>query len=88
MKAAVASSDIVSLRMAHCRAEHAAREAQYHVAVYHYRLCLETAECREDRQATEFFALRLAECYGRMGMPGKAAAFHALASGDESLLPG
>lgn len=88
MNAVSAPSDIVALRMAHCRAEHAAREAQYHVAVYHYRLCLESAERREDQRATEFFALRLAECYGRMGLRDKAASFLALASGDDSLFPG
>ncbi|SEJ58069.1 hypothetical protein SAMN04488058_11129 [Deinococcus reticulitermitis] len=88
MNAVRAPSDIVSLRMAHCRAEHAAREAQYHIAVYHYRLCLETAERREDQQATEFFALRLAECYARMGMRDKATSFLALASGDEPDFPG
>ena len=68
-------TDIVSLRMSHCRAEHAAAEAQYHLAVLHYRECLETAERREDVQAVEFFALKLAECYEQMGLLDKARQF-------------
>ncbi|GGB62823.1 MULTISPECIES: hypothetical protein [Deinococcus] len=80
-------SDIVSLRMSHCRAEHAAREAQYHLAVLHYRTCLEAAERREDCRAVEFFALKLAGCYDQMGLKAKAASFRALAgSGDAPLL--
>ncbi|GGN37110.1 MULTISPECIES: hypothetical protein [Deinococcus] len=79
--------DIVSLRMSHCRAEHAAREAQYHLAVLHYRTCLEAAERREDCRAVEFFALKLAGCYDQMGLNAKAASFRALAgSGDAPLL--
>lgn len=60
-------SDIVSLRMNHCRAELAAKEARYHLAALHYRTCLEAAEVRQDAQATRFFALRLGECYEAMG---------------------
>lgn len=74
-----AQSDIVSLRMSHCRAEHAARSAQYHLAVLHYRTCLEVAERREDCRAVEFFALKLAGCYDQMGLSSKAASFRALA---------
>lgn len=81
-------SDIVTLRMNHCRAEHAAREAQYHLAVKHYRECLEAAERREDSQATEFFALKLAECYGFMGLREKAAQFSALAGSEDAPLLG
>lgn len=85
--ASILPSDIVSLRMSHCRAEHAAREAQYHLAVLHYRTCLETAERREDCRAVEFFALKLAGCYDQMGLNAKAASFRALAgSGDAPLL--
>lgn len=69
---------IVSLRMTHCRAESAAREGLYHVAVLHYRECLEAAERREDGQAVRFFALRLGDCYARMGLTDKAAQFRAL----------
>lgn len=76
-------SDIVSLRMSHCRAEQAAQTAQYHLAVQHYRACLEAAECREDCRAVEFFALKLALCYERMGLPDKAAQFRALANADD-----
>ena len=74
-----AQSDIVSLRMSHCRAEHAARSAQYHLAVLHYRTCLEVAERREDCRAVEFFALKLAGCYDQMDLGSKAASFRALA---------
>lgn len=81
------STDIVSLRMSHCRAEHAASGAQYHLAVLHYRECLEAAERREDCRAVEFFALKLAGCYEQMGLLDKAAGFRALAcSGDSPLL--
>ncbi|WP_084048031.1 hypothetical protein [Deinococcus hopiensis] len=80
-------TDIVSLRMSHCRAEHAALGAQYHLAVLHYRECLEAAERREDIRAIEFFALKLAGCYEKMGFHDKAAQFRALAcSGDLPLL--
>ena len=72
-------TDIVSLRMSHCRAEHAAAGAQYHLAVLHYRECLEAAERREDCRAVEFFALKLAECYDAMGLLEKARHFRALA---------
>ncbi|MBZ9750597.1 hypothetical protein GO986_13040 [Deinococcus sp. HMF7620] len=82
------TSDIVSLRMSHCRAEHAARSAQYHLAVLHYRTCLEVAECREDCRAVEFFALKLAHCYDRMGLGQKAASFRALADSSEPPLLG
>ncbi|WP_272976047.1 hypothetical protein [Deinococcus geothermalis] len=76
-------TDIVSLRMSHCRAEHAASGAQYHLAVLYYRECLEAAERREDCRAVEFFALKLAACYEKMGLTEKAAHFRALAgSGD------
>lgn len=70
--------DIVTLRVAHCRAEHAANGEQYHLAVMHYRTCLEAAERREDCQAVRFFALRLADCYDSMGLSHKAAEFRAL----------
>ncbi|GHF39097.1 hypothetical protein HNQ07_001786 [Deinococcus metalli] len=80
--------DIVSLRMSHCRAEHAAKAAQYHLAVLHYRECLESAEQREDIRATQFFALRLAECYGAMNLREKAAHFHALAGTEDAPLIG
>lgn len=80
--------DIVSLRMSHCRAEHAAQSAQYHLAVLHYRECLEAAERREDPQATEFFALKLAHCYAQMGLREKAAHFHALAGSEDAPLLG
>ncbi|WP_291423668.1 hypothetical protein [Deinococcus sp.] len=72
-------SDIVTLRISHCRAEHAAKQSQYHVAVLHYRCCLEAAECRQDHKATQFFALKLADCYEHMGLLGKAGTFRALA---------
>lgn len=78
--------DIVSLRMSHCRAEHAAQAAQFHLAVMHYRECLEAAERREDSQATEFFALKLAECYAQMGLRDKAEHFRALAGTDDAPL--
>lgn len=79
--------DIVTLRMTHCRAEQAAKTAQYHVAAQHYRTCLEVAEIRQDAQATQFFALQLADCYEYMGLPEKAQHFRALAenSGEFSL---
>lgn len=79
-----APSDIVSLRMTHCRAEHAAASAQYHLAVLHYRTCLEAAETRQDERATQFFALKLADCYDQMGFGAKAASFRALAGSDDS----
>lgn len=80
-------TDIVSLRMSHCRAEHAASAAQYHLAVLHYRDCLEAAERREDCHAVEFFALKLAACYELMGLNDKAGHFRALAcAGDTPLL--
>ncbi|GAA5514497.1 hypothetical protein Dcar01_03253 [Deinococcus carri] len=80
-------TDIVALRMSHCRAEHAALGAQYHLAVLHYRECLESAERREDCRAVEFFALKLAGCYEQMGLTDKAAHFRALACpGDLPLL--
>lgn len=80
-------TDIVSLRMSHCRAEHAASGAQYHLAVLHYRACLEAAERREDCHAVEFFALKLAACYELMGLTDKAGHFRALAcAGDTPLL--
>ncbi|WP_261664554.1 hypothetical protein [Deinococcus sp. Marseille-Q6407] len=73
------AKDIVTLRLSHCRAERAAQEARYHLAVMHYRSCLETAERREDCQAVQFFALRLAECYEQMNLNAKARAFRDLA---------
>lgn len=81
-------TDIVSLRMSHCRAEHAALGAQYHLAVRHYRDCLEAAERREDCRAVEFFALRLAACYEQMGLTDKARQFRALACPDDAALLG
>lgn len=72
-------SDIVSLRMSHCRAEHALVTAQYHLAALHYRSCLEAAEARGDCQAIQFFALKLAACYDHMNLRQKAAQFRALA---------
>lgn len=72
-------SDIVSLRMSHCRAEHALTAAQYHLAALHYRCCLEAAEVRQDCQAVRFFALKLADCYDHMHLREKAAQFRALA---------
>ncbi|MFC3831414.1 MULTISPECIES: hypothetical protein [Deinococcus] len=83
-----AQRDIVSLRMSHCRAEHAAAEARYHLAVLHYRECLESAEQREDLRATRFFAARLAECYAAMDLSDKAAQFQALAGADDTPLLG
>ncbi len=71
-------TDIVTLRVAHCRAEHAAHGEQYHLAVMHYRTCLEAAERREDCQAVRFFALRLGDCYEQMGLLHKAQEFRAL----------
>lgn len=70
--------DIVTLRMTHCRAEQAANLAQYHLATLHYRTCLEVAELREDAQAVQFFALKLADCYEFMGLREKAVNFRAL----------
>lgn len=78
--------DIVTLRMTHCRAEQAARLAQYHLAVAHYYTCLEVAEVRQDAQATQFFALKLADCYEYMGLHEKARSFHALASSNDDIL--
>lgn len=78
--------DIVTLRMTHCRAEQAASLAQYHLAALHYRTCLEVAELRQDAQATSFFALKLADCYEQMGMPGKAAQYRDLAATPADLL--
>ena len=88
MTAASLPCDIVSLRMAHCRAEHAAGSRQYHLAVLHYRTCLEVAERREDCRAMQFFALRLAECYEAMGLRNKAHAFRHLADADDTALRG
>ena len=79
-------SDIVSLRMSHCRAEQAVRTAQYHLAVLHYRCCLEAAENREDCQAIRFFALKLASCYEQMHLREKALQFRALAEEGEGPL--
>ena len=79
-------SDIVSLRMSHCRAQHAAEQAQYHLAVRYYRECLEAAERREDCRAMEFFALRLCECYESMGMLDKARHFRAMGCAGDSLI--
>ena len=70
--------DIVTLRVAHCRAERAASGEQYHLAVMHYRTCLEAAERREDCQAERFFALRLGDCYDSMGLAHKAQEFREL----------
>lgn len=78
--------DIVTLRMTHCRAEQAARLAQYHLAVLHYRTCLEVAELRQDGQAMQFFALKLADCYEHMGLREKARSFQALANGNDDFL--
>ena len=78
--------DIVTLRMTHCRAEQAANLAQYHLAVAHYRTCLEEAELRQDAQAMQFFALKLADCYEHMGLREKARGFHALANGNDDFL--
>lgn len=78
-------SDIVTLRMTHCRAEQAAGQQQYHLAVLHYRSCLEAAEYRQDERATQFFALKLADCYEVMGLLHKAANFRALADAGENL---
>jgi hypothetical protein len=75
-------TDIVALRISHCRAEHAEGGAQYHLAVRHYRDCLEAAERREDARATQFFALKLAACYDQMGFTEKADEFRALATTD------
>ncbi|WP_027481188.1 hypothetical protein [Deinococcus pimensis] len=72
--------DIVSLRLCHCRAESAVQGGALHIAVLHYRTCLEAAERREDVQAQQFFASRLGECYDRMGMREKAAGFRAMAN--------
>jgi len=71
--------DIVALRLCHCRAERAAHDGSLHVAVQQYRQCLEAAERREDLQAIHFFALKLGDCYERMGLREKAANFKALA---------
>lgn len=71
--------DIVALRLCHCRAERAATEGALHLAVLHYRQCLEAAERREDAQAIQFFALKLGETYERMGLHDKAANFKAFA---------
>lgn len=79
-------TDIVTLRMTHCRAEQAAEGAQFHLAVMHYRSCLEAAERREDCQAVRFFALRLGDCYRRMGLADKAAQFDALGRCEPGLL--
>ena len=73
-------TDIVSLRMFHCRAASAVQGAQYHLAVMHYRTCLESAERREDAQAMRFFALKLSECYAQMGLRDKAMQFRLLAA--------
>lgn len=67
--------------MAHCRAEQAAKLGRWHLAVMNYHCCLEAAERREDVQATQFFALRLAECYAVMGLAERALAFQGLAGG-------
>lgn len=74
--------DIVSLRMFHCRAARALEGAQYHLAVMHYRTCLESAERREDIQAMRFFALKLSECYAQMGLRDKASQFRLMADGE------
>ncbi|MFC4452531.1 hypothetical protein [Deinococcus sonorensis] len=79
-------TDIVTLRVAHCRAEHAANGEQYHLAVLHYRICLEAAERREDCQAMRFFALRLSDCYRQMGLMDKARQFRDLADCDTGLI--
>ena len=79
-------TDIVTLRVAHCRAEYAANGEQYHLAVLHYRTCLEAAERREDCQAVRFFALRLADCYEVMGFADKAEEFRALGDCDGASL--
>lgn len=81
-------SDIVALRMAHCRAESAANEARYHLAVLHYRACLEAAERREDGRAMQFFALKLADCYERMCFKEKSEHFRALAQDGNATLFG
>lgn len=78
--------DIVTLRLVHCRAQQAARENKYHIAVMHYRTCLECAEVREDVRATQFFALQLAQCYEAMGLSCKAACFSAMAEAEDYLL--
>lgn len=81
------AADILSLRLAHCRAEQAAAARQFHVAVMHYRSCLEAAEQREDGRASLFFASRLAECYEQMGLHAKAEAFLAFAAPVDDLDP-
>ena len=79
MSAVSSMSDIVALRISHCRAEQAAKDRMYHLAVMHYRDCLDAAERRQDARATEFFALQLARCYEHMQLRDKAAQFRALA---------
>lgn len=71
-------TDILRLRREHCRAETCFGAEQYHLAVKHYRTCLELAERREDIQATRFFALKLASCYRAMRLDDKARGFEAL----------
>jgi len=80
------STDIVSLRINHSRAEHAASSKQFHLAVMHYRTCLEAAELREDCQAAQFFSLQLAICYENMGFIDKALNFRALSCAKDILL--
>lgn len=81
-------TDIVSLRMFHCRAECAVEGEQYHLAVMHYRTCLEAAERREDAQAMRFFAMKLSECYAQMGLCDKSQQFRLLADDSGSEAPG
>lgn len=71
--------DIHSLRLWHCRAQQAAAEKQWHIAMQMYHRCLESAEARHDPQAVRFFARQLADCYRHMDLRAKASHFHALA---------
>jgi len=75
---------IVTLRLAHLRAQEAVKRGAWHVATTQYLSCLELTEKRGDAACFSFFALRLFECYSRMGLSEKAKIYRQMAEMDSS----
>ncbi|MBC7647090.1 MAG: hypothetical protein H7095_08245 [Pseudopedobacter sp.] len=73
---------IVSLRLAHLRAQEAVKCAAWHVATMQFLCCLELTEKRGDAACFSFFALRLHECYAKMGLLEKAKIYRQMAEMD------
>ncbi len=72
MDKAVGEATILTLRLAHLRANDATNKGWHHVAVQNYLLCFEAMSERGDERARCFFAERLAESYRAMGLFEKA----------------